>query len=218
MNLRVKNKWVLGLTGSILSGKSTALAYFARCGAATLSADEIVAQLYKKESVQRQLKKMFGAAQKEIIAPKIFTCPRKRKQLENLIHPLVLKEGFQRIKQAKGKLVVFEIPLLFEAGCDKMTDLNVLVIADPKTLPARLKGRNMTRSEYQKRLQAQWPEAEKIARADLILFHKDKKDLGAKIKRLCEAFDARQKHCNSSHPGGQGSPHHRARIGRIRGH
>jgi len=189
MNLRVKNKWVLGLTGSILSGKSTALAYFAKYGAATLSADEIVAQLYKKKAMQRQLKKMFGSAQKEVIAKKIFTCPGKRKQLESLIHPLVLKEGLKQIKKAKEKVVVFEIPLLFEAGCGEMTDLNALVMADPKTLSARLKGRNMTRSEYQRRLQTQWPEVEKATRADIILFHKNKKDLGAKIKRLCEAFD-----------------------------
>jgi len=189
MNLRVKNKWVVGLTGNILSGKSTALAYFAKYGAATLSADEIVAQLYKKPAIQKQLKKWFGTTQKGEIAKQIFTHPAKRKQLENLIHPLVLKEGLAQIKQEKKRLVVFEIPLLFEAGCDKMTDLNVLVVADPKTLPARLKGRNMTRATYQARLNAQWPQAQKAAQADIILFHKDKKDLGAKIKRFCEAFD-----------------------------
>lgn len=189
MNLRVKNKWVIGLTGNILSGKSTALAYFAKYGAATLSADAIVAQLYEKPAIQKQLKQWFGTTQKEQIAAQIFTHPGKRKQLENFIHPLVLKEGLKQIKQEKKKLVVFEIPLLFEAGCDKMTDLNVLVVADPKTLPARLKGRNMSRAVYQARLKTQWPEKEKAQRADIILFHKNKKDLGAKIKRFCESFD-----------------------------
>ena len=189
MNLRVKNKWIIGLTGTILSGKSTALAYFAKYGAATLSADEIVAQLYKKTAIQKQLKKWLGTTQKDQIAKQIFTHPGKRKQLENFIHPLVLKEGLKQIKQAKKKLVVFEIPLLFEADCDKMTDLNILVVADPKTLPLRLKGRQMSRAIYKARLKTQWPEVEKAARADIILFHKNKKDLGAKIKRFCEAFD-----------------------------
>lgn len=189
MNLRVKNKWVIGLTGAILSGKSTALASFAKYGASTLSADEIVAQLYKKPAVQKQVKQWFGTTNKEQIAAQIFTHPAKRKQLENFIHPLVLKEGLKQIKQAEKKLVVFEIPLLFEAGCDKMTDLNIWVMADPKTLTQRLKGRKMSKAAYQARLKTQWPEEEKAARADIILFHKNKKDLGAKIKHLCEAFD-----------------------------
>lgn len=189
MNLRVKNKWVVGLTGSILSGKSTALSYFEKYGAATLSADKIVAQLYEKPSVQKQLKRWFGTTQKEEIAKQIFSHPVRRKQLEHFIHPLVLKEGLKQIKQEKKHLVVFEIPLLFEAGCDTMTDFNILVAADPKTLPVRLKGRNMTRATYQARLKTQWPEDKKAAQADLILFHKNKKDLGAKIKRFCEAFE-----------------------------
>ena len=189
MNLHVKNKWVIGLTGNILSGKSTALAYFAKYGAATLSADEIVAKLYEKPAVQKQLKKWFGTTQKGQIAKQIFTHPGKRKQLENFIHPLVLKDGLKQIKQAKKKLVVFEIPLLFEADCDKMTDLNILVVADPKTLPERLKGRKMSWVTYRTRLKTQWPEEEKAARADIVLFHKNKKDLGAKIKHFCKTFD-----------------------------
>ena len=189
MNLRFKNKWVIGLTGNMLSGKSTALSDFQAQGAAIFSADEIVRQLYKKTQVQRQLKCWFGTAEKEEISRQVFSNPSKRKQLEYFIHPLVLKELTQQIKKSPKRLIVVEIPLLFEAGWDKMTDLNVLIMADPKTLNARLKARHLPRAAYEARLKAQWPEEKKAARADVIFFHKTKTDLKWKVQRFCKAFD-----------------------------
>ncbi|MBO4675012.1 MAG: dephospho-CoA kinase [Elusimicrobiaceae bacterium] len=189
MNLRVKNKWVIGLTGSMLSGKSTALADFQAQGAATFSADEIVRQLYKKPRVQQRLENWFGTLEKEEISRQVFTNPSKRKQLERFIHPLVLKELAQKIKKSSQYLIVIEIPLLFEAGWEKMTDLNVLIMADPKTLLVRLKKRGLTRSAYEARLKAQWPEEKKAALADVIFFHKTKIDLKWKVQRFCKALD-----------------------------
>ena len=100
-----------------------------------------------------------------------------------------MKELAQQIKRSSKHLVVVEVPLLFEVGWNKMTDLNVLVMADPKTLQLRLKKRRLTRAEYEARLKAQWPEDKKAALADVIFFHKTKTDLKWKVQRFCKAFD-----------------------------
>jgi len=188
MILRTPHKWVIGLTGTILSGKSTALCAFAKEGACTLSADEIVRQLYQKTAVQKQLKKYFGTTDKTEIARRLFGQTSLRARWEKYIHPLVLKEAARIIKAAPQPLVVFEVPLLFEAGIDKATDLNILVTADEKTLSARLKGRNMSRAEYERRVQCQLPQEKKQALADIVLFHTTKKELQLKVKRFCKTF------------------------------
>lgn len=189
MNLTSNKKWVLGLTGSILSGKSTALAFFKSQGIFTLSADELVAQLYQTPLVQKKVKALFGTLDKSEIAAQIFNNDFKRKQLEQVLHPLVLNRARQLILQAKEPLVVFEVPLLFESGWDKKVDLTLLIKADPKSLTSRLKQRAMSRKTYLARLKTQWPESEKEVKSDIILFHKNKTDLKQKINHLCKAFE-----------------------------
>ena len=96
-----------------------------------------------------------------------------------------------QIKQSDKRLIVFEVPLLFEAGWNKLTDLNIVVLGDERTLPSRLKARGITAAEYKRRLAGQLPEAEKARRADIVLANRGSKtDLGLKIKRLCRAFEA----------------------------
>ncbi len=190
MILRAKDKLVVGLTGSMLSGKSTALAYFAKNGADVLSADELVRRLYQMPTVQKRLAAWFGSCDPAAVARCVFAQPQARQKLENYIHPQVLKQAAQYIKQSPHKLVVFEVPLLFEAGWDKLTDLNIAVLGDSKTLPARLKARGVTAAEYKRRIAGQLPEAEKARRADIVLTNRGgKTDLGLKIKRLCQAFE-----------------------------
>ena len=189
MTLQSPHKWVIGLTGVMLSGKSTALAAFAQYGAAVFSADETVAQLYTKPAVQARLKRKFGTPDKNELARIVFKDEQKRKTLEKIIHPLVLKALRRQIKAAPQALAVCEIPLLFEAGWDKYVDMTLAVSADKKTLPARLKERGVTRAEYARRLKSQCSEAQKCLRADMVFFHRTKDDLRLKVKRLCQAFD-----------------------------
>lgn len=189
MNLRVKDKLVLGLTGSMLSGKSTALNFFAQNGVEVLSCDEIVRELYKKTAVQQKLSAWFGSFQPAQVAKAVFHNQAARLKLEAFLHPLVLQTAAQKIKQSAHTCFVFEVPLLFEAGWDKLTDLNILVLGDKRTLPARLKERGVTLAEYNRRIAAQLPEDEKARRADIVLANcGSKADLGLKIKRLIRAI------------------------------
>ena len=188
MSFHTKNKWVIGLTGSILSGKSTALGYFKDCGAGTISCDEIVRELYKRPAVLKKIKTALGTTQKDQIAQLVFKSAAQRKTLEKLLHPLILKEVKAQLKKCTQTEVV-EVPLLFEAGWNHYTDLNIAVLADPKTLPARLKGRKLSLAQYKCRLKYQWPDEKKAACADVVFFHTDKRQLKQSVTRFCHAFN-----------------------------
>lgn len=189
MTLRVKNKLVMGLTGGIASGKSAALAYFAQNGADTLSADELVRELYQTPAVQKRLTEWFGSHDAAQVAGRIFSDDEARKKLEDFLHPLVHDMAVKRIHASQKPFVVFEVPLLFEAGWDKLTDMNVLVVGAPETLDARLAARGISREEYERRLAAQMPDSEKARRADVLFFNGgSKEDLALKVQRLCQAL------------------------------
>lgn len=180
--------WVMGLTGSMLSGKSTALAYFKQAGAEVISCDEIVRQLYTRSAVCTRLQKVFGTDKPAELAQLVFNSKDKRHKLEQILHPLVKREVRARIKQSVRKLVVVEVPLLFEAGWEKQMDLTVCILADEQTLPARLKGRKLSRAEYERRLKTQLPPFEKAARADVVFFHTNKAQLKKSVTRFCNVF------------------------------
>lgn len=191
MNLRAKEKLVVGLTGNILSGKSTALSYFAQNGAEIISADELVRALYRTLAVQKQIIKWFGSCDPVQVARCVFPQQSQRRKLEKYLHPKVLALAAKQIKKTSKKLIVFEVPLLFETGWDQLTDLNIVVLGDAEKIAARLKKRGLTAAEYERRLAGQLPETEKMRRADIVLSNRSSKtDLGLKIKRLCKAFES----------------------------
>ena len=190
MNLRAKDKLVVGLTGSILSGKSTALSYFARNGAGVISADELVRQLYQAPAVQKQIVRWFGSCKPAEVARCVFADESARRKLEKYLHPKVWALAAKQIKQAPQPIIVFEVPLLFEAGWNRKTDLTITLLGDERTLPARLKARGFTLAEYKRRVAGQLPESEKVRRADIVLANRGSKtDLGLKIKRLGQALN-----------------------------
>ncbi len=189
MSFHVKTKWIIGLTGAMLSGKSTALSYFAQCGIETLSCDELVRQLRERPAVQKKIKDAFGTADKIQLAQLVFKSAAKRKVLESILHPLLLKEVRERIKKSKSPVVVLEVPLLFEAGWDQYTDLNIVVLADPKTLPARLKARRISRAEYARRTQHQLCDSQKARRGDVVFFHTTKAQLKKSVERFCSILE-----------------------------
>ena len=189
MSFHVKTKFIVGLTGSMLSGKSTALGYFKQGGADTISCDDIARELYTSPAVLKKINAVLGTADKKEIAAQVFKNAAKRKKLEQILHPLILKEVKRQISQCSQRLVIVEVPLLFEVGWAQFTDLNVAVLADPKTLPARLKGRKLSRAEYERRTAHQWPDVQKAARADVVFFHATKAQLEQRVRRFCHAFN-----------------------------
>lgn len=188
MSFDVKSKIVIGLTGGMLSGKSTALAYFAKRGVQTLSCDQIVGELYTRPAVLKKIKDALGTVDKAQIAQLVFKSAEKRKALEQILHPVLLKEVRAQLKKSSAPVVVLEAPLLFEAGWDKFTDLTIVVLADPKTLGARLKERKLTRAEYVRRTKHQLCDTQKVQRADVVFYHATKAQLKKSVERFCSVL------------------------------
>ena len=189
MNFKTKNQVVIGLTGGMLSGKSTALAAFKECGAFVLSCDELVRQVSACPLVKSKINHLLGGSDKEYLSQKIFEDSHARIQLEKIIHPLVFKEIAKRLKQDKTWCRVVEVPLLFEAHWAEYFDLTLCVYAPEKELLKRLKGRGFQKTDFLKRNAAQFPADKKAAMADMCLVNNaGTRELGEKVSALYSAL------------------------------
>jgi dephospho-CoA kinase len=132
---------LVGLTGGIGAGKSTALAALARLGAATLSTDAVVHSLYGVDEVRDAVVERFGAAvapggavDRAALAEVAFASSEGREWLEGLLWPRVgLRIQEWRLAtlaaQPRPRVLVVEVPLLFEAGIDGLFDATLAIIA-----------------------------------------------------------------------------------------
>lgn len=168
----------LGLTGSIGMGKSTTAQLFAEKGVPVYDADATVHQLYQSEAVPL-IAEVFpeavidGQIDRKILSASVLGKPDQLKKLENIVHPLVhaKEQQFLRDAEAKGaKLVVLDIPLLFETGGTGRVD-KILVVSAPYDIQRQrvLERENMTEEKFQSILARQMPDAEKRAKADFIV-------------------------------------------------
>ncbi|MGZ4174651.1 MAG: dephospho-CoA kinase [Solirubrobacteraceae bacterium] len=144
--------WI-GLTGGIGAGKSTALAALERLGAAVLSTDAVVHQLYESPEVRDAVAARFGPAviddgrvNRAALARAAFATDEDRHWLEQLLWPRVGERvaAFRRDAEATDpppRAAVVEIPLLFESGADHGFDATIAVIADEAIREDRAAGR-----------------------------------------------------------------------------
>ena len=171
---------VLGLTGGIGSGKSTALAYLHELGAATISSDDIVHGLYSTADVIDLIREHFGdvvvdgagGVSRPALAGIVFSDEAELRWLEDLLHPFVRDavatwvDGQQRARP-RPALIVVEVPLLFETGFDQRFD-HIMLITAPDDVRRKRVTAKLTDSEFRRRRAQQMPEEEKIARSDFV--------------------------------------------------
>ena len=172
-----KKPHLIGLTGNIGSGKSTAARFFEEEGIPSISSDAIVHKLYNSDKdLQEFLIKEYGSLDRKIIAGQIFgeknEQKAKRKLLEDKVHPLVekkLKEWV--IENANSPILVNDVPLLFEAHLEKRFNSIVFIQVDRNIQIARLKKRNpeMNEEEILNRINSQMSQEEKISKSDIVI-------------------------------------------------
>lgn len=173
----------------MLCGKSAALAAFAKCGALTLSCDELSREISARPEVQKQIVALLGFSDKRAVAQKVFVDPKARKSLEDLLHPLILQEISRRLQADVRPVRVVEVPLLFECDLQNAFDLTVCVTASEEGLPARAQKRGIDKDDFLKRSKAQLSQTEKAQRADICLCNSASvSELEGKIRKLCRAF------------------------------
>jgi dephospho-CoA kinase len=165
----------VAITGGIGAGKSEALAAFARQGAATVSSDEIVHELLRRDEVREAVVQRFGNGvvgpdgqlDRGAIATVVFNDGEALAWLEQFLHPLVSAE-YLTWREQLGSLpdvpsvCVTEVPLLYEAGSEAYFD-RVVVLTAPEELRRTRSGATIA-----ERGQRFLPDEEKVARADYV--------------------------------------------------
>lgn len=169
---------IVGLTGSIGMGKTTTAALFADEGVPVNDADQVVHDLYRADAVE-PIRDMFpdviidGVVDRKKLSENLAKNPAKFADLEAVVHPLVQarEKAFLDEQRALGKkVVVLDIPLLFETGADRRVDKIVVVSCEPDVQRQRVLSRpGMTPEKFELILSRQTPDAEKRARADYVI-------------------------------------------------
>ena len=170
---------VIGLTGNFGMGKSFVLSVLKELGAIVLDSDEIVNYLLQDKKVILRIKKILGdriekpdgTLDKCEIAKKIFDNSELRVKLEVLLHPMVFDNIQHYLKNIsdKKKLIVVEVPLLFEGGYQGRFERTMTVFTTQKTALERLMKGGVSRSNALKRLKAQLPIRIKKKNADFLI-------------------------------------------------
>lgn len=169
----------IGLTGGIGAGKSTALQALQRLGAAVLSTDEVVHELYGSDPIRDAVRERYGpevapdgVVDRAALAQRAFATPEDRSWLEGKLWPLVggrvldWRQELDRRSPAPRAGVV-EVPLLFEAGMEPVFDATIAVIAEEALRAERAGGRG--HEALDERLARQLTQQEKAQRATYVV-------------------------------------------------
>ena len=174
-----RKRLVVGLTGGIACGKSTALKVFADEGWLTLSADLIAADLLaSNKSIRTKLVEHFGISilkscgniDKEALAGIIFDKNTERAWLEALLHPLIRSRWTSYIRTSPSKKCIIELPLLFENNLQHYFDIVLSVYSPQSTCIFRLSQRGLSYKQSRARIDAQLPANHKANSADHVLW------------------------------------------------
>jgi len=184
---------VVGLTGGIGMGKSSAAARFRHHGVPVFDADAYVHQLYECAAVPA-IEQAFpgttrdGHVDRTLLARDVAGRPERLKALEAIVHPLVVEAEIDFLcrQEAKGEpLAVLEIPLLFETGAEKRVDVTVTVSAPETVQETRVLARPAMSAQKFEALRArQLSDAARRGRADHVL------ESGSTLENLHSQLDA----------------------------
>lgn len=173
----------IGLTGTLGSGKSTVSKIFLDKNCKVINTDLIAKNLYLKPENKKKLIEKFGEdcflengdLNIKFLSNQIFKNKKKLFWLENLIHPQVrnyIKEYLQELKS--NEIVIFEVPLLFEAKLDKEKIFDFIIVVDaPKDLRKKrvMQNRNWTEEDFNERENNQMNSEKKKKKADFIIIN-----------------------------------------------
>ena len=171
---------ILGLTGSIGMGKSTAAAMFRQLGVPVYDSDASVHFMLDRGGAAVEVIDVAfpgvvadGAVDRDVLGKRVFGDDTALKRLEAIVHPLARQAQDQFLKRCAARrlpLVVLDIPLLFEVMLDVRCDASVVVSAPAFIQSARVLARpGMTREKFDGIMARQIPDAVKRRRADFVV-------------------------------------------------
>jgi dephospho-CoA kinase len=190
---------LVGLTGGLGAGKSTAARMLARRGAVVIDADQLAARaLEPGTGGYRRVRDVFGddvvgadgRLDRGAIAAEVFRDPEKRRTLELIVHPEVFRMLAETLEAHRhtDDIVVFDVPLLVETGFQDACDVVVVVTApESQQVDRAMTGRRLSESEARARIAAQVPPNDREAAADIII--RNDGDLAALEAQIDDLWD-----------------------------
>lgn len=177
------NRQIIGLTGSIGSGKSTASAKLASLGAHVLDADAVSRGLLEPDGACYQeviqafgddIVRIDGSIDRSALGRIVFSDEAKRLRLNGIVHPRVCRSMMEQARMLVSDdpltPVILDVPLLFECGMEKDMDETVLVYTDDTVRLERILARDhCTIEDARARMDSQMPQEQKRQLADIIL-------------------------------------------------
>jgi dephospho-CoA kinase len=171
---------VVGLTGSIAMGKSETAKLFRSLGIPVFESDAEVHRQYEKGGAAVDAIAILfpetivdGAVDRKALSQRVLANPESLRQLELAVHPIVRKAQAAFLEQCRAsgqRIVVLDIPLLFETGRETEVDATVVASAPAEIQRKRVLERpGMTADKLDRILARQTPDAEKRARADYVV-------------------------------------------------
>jgi dephospho-CoA kinase len=173
---------VIGLTGGVGMGKSTAADFLRALGAQVVDTDDIARQLVEPgqpafEEIQKQfgdgIVSPVGGLNRAELAQIVFTDTAARKKLEAILHPRIRERWLAQIETWRSEncgLAVVVIPLLYETQAESQFDKIVCVACSAAEQRKRLSERGWSPDQIRRRIAAQMPVEQKIARADFVVW------------------------------------------------
>jgi len=169
---------LLGLTGGVGMGKSTAAQFLVKRGVSLVDTREVVSP---GQPALKEIQRTFGGEviasdgqlRRDVLARIVFSDPAARQKLESLTHPRIRELWGEQValwRAAQTPVACVVIPLLFETGAEREFDATICVACSPATQQKRLQERGWAPEQISQRIAAQLPVEKKIASASFVVW------------------------------------------------
>jgi len=184
---------IIGITGGIGSGKTTAANFFKDLEIPIYIADVEAKKIMNSSPiVKEELISLFGQQafkegelNRKFIASKVFNDKKLLQQLNNVVHPQVEKHFKTWTKHQDSPYIIYETAILFENHAQDKCDYTILVTAPKEIKLKRLQKRdNSSLQEIEERMNKQWGDTRKMKLADFIITNIDLADTKAQVYQL----------------------------------
>ena len=188
----------LGLTGSMGMGKTSTAALFAKHNCGIWDADKAVHRLYKNGGAAvKSIQKYFpdavsnGSVNRKVLKQYLRNDFDQLKLLEKIVHPLVSADREKFIAKTQYKINVFDIPLLFETGSNKIMDKVACVFVSKSIQMERIRSRmSMPEDQIEKMIKQQIPIEEKCRLSDFLIETYNKKDTEKQVVSIIREIES----------------------------
>src|SRR5690606_10014648 len=175
---------IIGITGSMGSGKSTAAGFCEELGYRRLDSDALIREILHEPDVVAAVVAQFGSnvrdqngsLDRRAIAQIVFNDDVAREWLENLLHPRLFARWREAFAADDATSWVVEVPLLFEKQLENWFDFIICVASSSDLQLARLENRGISHALAEQRISKQLPLATKLERADFVLWNDGSRD------------------------------------------